>query len=373
MNPDVIAVSFDTPSLIPIEAFTTFGMSAKPKTDSPIGYFGTGLKYAIAVLTRHNIPVSVFIGEEEHIFYTKETNFRGQSFLKVRMKKRFDPLQRWRYLELPYTTELGKNWELWQAYRELEANTRDEGGHTSLTEDVPQEKWPQHFGATKNWTSIVVWGKAFADVHRASDKIFHPQAFRKADCHIQIIDEESSHLYYRGLRVYDLPKSQKSHLTYNIICPTDLTEDRTIKYIYYVRGNIADSLVRQTDPYIIKRVIEALRDPNSFESTLDWEHVITEPSKEFAQELQALFERRQRETSLAPQAALTRMYGYYASHKSTNVVDTRPWFIQAAELIRGNRLDAAWDIIKQHPDALLDWLNILASEEGERPKSDVIF
>ena len=30
--------------------------------------------------------------------------------------------------QLPFTTELGKNWEVWQAYRELHSNTLDESG-----------------------------------------------------------------------------------------------------------------------------------------------------------------------------------------------------------------------------------------------------
>jgi hypothetical protein len=40
---------FCTPGLIDLEAVFTFGVHAK-ETENPIGYFGTGLKYAIVTL-----------------------------------------------------------------------------------------------------------------------------------------------------------------------------------------------------------------------------------------------------------------------------------------------------------------------------------
>ena len=51
-----------TPGLIDLRAFTTFGVNSKPNSKNPIGYFGTGLKYAVAVLARHKCPVTVWIG-----------------------------------------------------------------------------------------------------------------------------------------------------------------------------------------------------------------------------------------------------------------------------------------------------------------------
>ena len=38
------------------------GVSAKPNTKSPIGYFGTGLKYAMAALVRLGTQPVVWIG-----------------------------------------------------------------------------------------------------------------------------------------------------------------------------------------------------------------------------------------------------------------------------------------------------------------------
>jgi len=43
-------IVFENQGEIDLIAFTPFGVNTK-ETDSPIGFFGTGLKYATAVLT----------------------------------------------------------------------------------------------------------------------------------------------------------------------------------------------------------------------------------------------------------------------------------------------------------------------------------
>ena len=116
--------------LIDLRAFTTFGINAKPNTNSPIGYFGPGLKYAIAVLVREGLKVTVWIGTEPHEFYCEPSNFRGKDFSLIRMRRQRGVTRKWMATDLPFTTELGKNWKLWMALRELHSNTLDENGLT---------------------------------------------------------------------------------------------------------------------------------------------------------------------------------------------------------------------------------------------------
>jgi hypothetical protein len=100
--------------------------------DNPIGQFGTGLKYAVAVILRHGGTVRLFIETEEYEFYVHEKDFRGKELQTVRMRKRHGTLARWMSSrQLPFTLNYGRNWELWQAYRELESNARDERGGDS--------------------------------------------------------------------------------------------------------------------------------------------------------------------------------------------------------------------------------------------------
>src|SRR4051812_45010022 len=134
------AVVFKNDGVIPIEAFTQFGINDKPATDNPIGFFGTGLKYAVAVLVREGFTVEVWRGINKYTFYSKTKKFRTKDFDMIRMKieKRstlasfFKPS----YVELPYSTEYGKTWQLWQVFRELYSNVLDENG-TAFVIDSP--------------------------------------------------------------------------------------------------------------------------------------------------------------------------------------------------------------------------------------------
>jgi len=65
----------ETPGLLDTRSFTTFGINAKPNAKSPIGMFGTGLKYSIAVLMRQALKVTVWIGDQPYEFLLKNPSF----------------------------------------------------------------------------------------------------------------------------------------------------------------------------------------------------------------------------------------------------------------------------------------------------------
>ena len=70
------AVAFRTPGLIPIEAFTSTGVNVKIH-DNPIGHFGTGLKYAVAVLLREagaSVPFEIVVGAPGTPAYAEGTS-----------------------------------------------------------------------------------------------------------------------------------------------------------------------------------------------------------------------------------------------------------------------------------------------------------
>lgn len=268
------AVVFKTPTKLDMNAFQVFGVSSKPNTNNPIGYFGTGLKYAIAVLVNKDIDVSIFVDGVEYVFYKKEGTFRDKNYQQIMMKKRGGLLSKWSYTALPFTTQLGKNWELWQAFRELHSNTLDEKGMTfAVNLDVQPSK--ELFVSMTDHTFIVVKGDQFLDVYNKMDEIFLP------NCHdssmtwdgvlqVEIINQPSEYIYYRGLRVKDLDKQNRSLLTYNILSPIELTEDRTIKFDYYMHAKITSQLSSCTDPAICKIVASA--NIGTFEEKLNWEY-----------------------------------------------------------------------------------------------------
>lgn len=269
-------VVFRTPGLIDIRAFTTFGVNSKPNSQNPIGYFGTGLKYAIAVLVRESIPVKLFIGETEYEFYKSKEEFRDREFNFVRMRKRKGMLKRWQYEKLPFTTELGKNWSLWQAFRELEANTRDEQGFSF---DMPEN---HVVDVGQEQTVIRVYSDDFADIWYNRDDIFLPGGLteREGSDSIQVFDAPTNYVYYRGLRVHEL--KERSQLTYNILTTMELTEDRTLKNPYVAEIHIRDYIAAYANTNTIRKVLKAPND--SFEQrriVSDYAYSYTSPSEPF--------------------------------------------------------------------------------------------
>lgn len=262
---------FKTPGQLDLTAITTFGVNAKPNTTSPIGYFGTGLKYAIAVLLRANIKVELYRGKRRYSFRVVPDEFRDKKFNFIEMveeSKFLKPAQR-----LPFTTELGKNWELWQAFRELYSNTLDEDLGTATLLDVEQR-----IEFEENTTVILVYGDDFAEQYRLRDRNFLPGGIRqKSDNNVQYFMKPSKHVYYRGLRVIDL--QHESLVTWNVLTGIDLTEDRTAKYPWQVQEVIKNYVAQSKDEDLIRTVISAPE--KTYEKGFDFNNTWFAPSDVF--------------------------------------------------------------------------------------------
>ncbi|KAH0544575.1 hypothetical protein GP486_008509 [Trichoglossum hirsutum] len=220
------SVLFQTTGLIPIEAFTILGMNAKPKTPNPIGYFGTGLKYAVAVCARLGIPFRLFIGLKEYQFYAKAV------------------------------------------YRELYANTVDEGGECIIAEDEPH--------GVAGETRIYIEGDEFYQVWEKRDEIFLPKDREPGtqNSKAEIYLGETRHLYWRGLRVYTLPGDRDKFMhTYNILEHIVLTEDRTMQYSSLVGWHIGKIIAQCDDEDVIQAVIEEKEDDSPYiERNIEFAH-----------------------------------------------------------------------------------------------------
>lgn len=305
-------VVFKTMTTLDIRAITTFGLNAKPNTKSPIGYFGTGLKMAIAVLLRHNITIRLFIGQTEYEFYRKAEDFRGTEYSQVMMKKRGWGINKWFATALPFTTELAKNWTLWQAYRELESNTRDEGGTTQL--EFLKDLGVDVVGQANTTTFIIGPSAEFAEVYSKRDEYFLPEAVREwaySDANIQLFRRPSNAVYYRGIRIFDLKKP--SLFTYNVLKPIELTEDRTAKYEWALKGVVQDYLAQQDDRGLINYLLNATDD--HWESTLDWDDDwATAPSATFKDVLATRKARDQRRVGSVHVPMMGRFTAYHDKH-----------------------------------------------------------
>lgn len=249
---------FHTSTEIPIESFTTFGVHAKPNTDNPLGHFGTGLKYAVAIILRKGGTIRLVVAGVEYEFYTAKSDFRGKQIEKIRMRKR-KGLNPWRSIELAFTTELGKNWDLWQAYRELESNTRDENGTSGL-------EGLQH---PKSGTTIEVTCTGFDDTAQLVNEVFldekGPLVFDNRV--LSIYDSPSKYIYYRGVRVHEM--QYPARMTYDFKkYHVTLSEDRSAMNVYDLFSKISVVMVQDIqDPKILYKALNKSdrKDENTFE------------------------------------------------------------------------------------------------------------
>lgn len=255
-------VNFANDGVMDLDVVRTMGVNVK-ETDNPIGHFGTGLKYALATLLRTGHSVILKTGDKTYPFSTRTKTIRGKDFEMIMMGDE----------QLGFTADLGKEWKVWQAYRELYSNCMDEGGHVSTN-------------AIDADTVITVIGDEIMEAHAMRDKIFllsEPWLVRDG---IEVHRGSSKYLYYRGVRVSELGK--KSRYTYNFTTSMALTEDRTLVSQYLALNRLGTVLPRIPDTDFAARILGA--GDQFIENKLEFEDC-SDPSEEFLDALQRKYER----------------------------------------------------------------------------------
>jgi len=249
-------VRFINPGHLDPRAFQVFGLSVKSGSTTPIGQFGTGLKYAIAVCLRHGCSIEIALHSapgqpsdsvRKFSFAARKSQFRGEATTEIVCHEEGQG----EFL-LPFTIDLGKHWQLWQAFRELESNVRDEGGFSGVGLDC---------NSVKPHTIITIRGPEFAQVYTNRDLYFLPpnyyaEASRAPEGFFQ--PRKTKNLFYKGVRVYE--SDDDFLFLYDIQTPLPLTEDRTVSSIWALRSNLRNFWLTSTDEAAIFKVITAPKD-----------------------------------------------------------------------------------------------------------------
>lgn len=337
------AVVFETPGLIDVRAFTIMGAHAKPNSANPIGFFGTGLKYAMAVLVRMGAEPVVWIGRDRFSFSRKMSKFRGTDLETIKMIVLRAGNKRATSYELPFTTRYGANWKPWMAFRELESNTRDEGGRT-FTIDRP-DLWDNfHGGPDDGKTYIIIDHPDFTHAADCINEIFLPRGRREGTL-LEAFPGESNHLYYRTMRAMDLGKP--SLFTYNLLEVQTLTEDRTLAYSFQVRDTLARWVLTEAAESQVETILTADGDT--------WEHGLEFPGHVAPSEaFRAVMARRPRGLGKAPWVYYGR-YAPSARHRALagpwrlGDAHPRPWRVEGLEV-----LDAGGQAVLAAPDGYYD-------------------
>jgi hypothetical protein len=258
-------IVFSNPGEIDVRSISTFGVSVKEGAN-PIGFFGTGLKYAIAVLLRTGHRVTIMSGETVVNFAVAPQEVRGQSFDFVTMATDADAPT-----PIGFTTELGKQWELWMAYREIACNCKDEGGSGQYE--------PYMVDPIAGQTQIVVQGDGFEGVFANAHRFILEDEPLFTAGSLEVRNRPSANFFYRGVRVSDLPA--EALYTYNELSKVELTEDRTVKSSWEMTHRIVAGVLKSTDRQFLRNVVTA--SDSTFEGRLDFHGWGVQPSAEFVE------------------------------------------------------------------------------------------
>lgn len=228
-------VIFENAGEIDVRSVTAFGVSAKEP--GSIGYFGTGLKYAIAILLRTGHKVTIHAGVKVLRFGTRKATIRGKVFEFVTLNNR----------RTEFTTEVGKNWQVWQAFRELYCNAMDEKGQCCEVDSVPAPK--------AGHTTVIVEGSEITEAFLEKDDIILSSKPIDKGVFVEVHPGPSRYVYYKGVRAYRL--NAESLHTYNITKEMDLTEDRTFNNSWLMCHLIMCTLLWSGDNSVIGTVVTA--------------------------------------------------------------------------------------------------------------------
>lgn len=237
--------------LIEVAALTLMGASTKDGKTS-IGEFGSGNKYAMAYLLRNGYEINLFVGFKKIEIETKVKNFRGTDFNVIWIDGQ----------ETSLTSEMGKDWELWQAVRELYCNAVDEGcTFFEVVEQVTHEENETVFyiGMTPeleqlmfNINDYIVLNKEVL-FENEKGKIYRKHGSKAG-------------IYRKGIKVYEC--NDESIFDYDLP-QIEINESRVVKYSWEVGEYIWKLLFSCDNKNIIREVLQNIKDKKFIENQID--------------------------------------------------------------------------------------------------------
>lgn len=242
-------------------ALSLMGASSKREDSSKLGYFGSGNKYAMALLLRYNIPFKIYSGNNEIVIGTKDVPFRDKEFKQITINGESTSL----------TTEMGPGWEPWMILREYVQNSRDEDAsnivtHTEIVE--PKEGYTRFYiGHTpeieeviKDWDRYFTFDRIDAIMENTDGKIFPNIGYK----------DQGLYLFKRGIRCYT---GATVALYQYDMREFSLNESRVIENVYTASGIVSSYLCNYATPEIARNILRnAFGDKGYYEKDLDYYH-----------------------------------------------------------------------------------------------------
>lgn len=257
--------AFINPGEVPVNAFKLLGASSKRGDASKIGFFGTGLKYALAVLLREGVDFRVFSGLKEIKIGTRTTDFAGQKVQVITVNGE----------KTSITIDAGIDWKGWYAIREIYSNAIDEGGSIEIEELKPEA------GKTKIY--IRDEEHKLGDVFSNWQRYFAAKRkplFANSDGRIlpKMVGQQGFNVYRKGILVLEEPRMSLFDYDINDI---EINESRVVKY-RFMASKMASTMVAHAPVDIINQVFALMRDKNRSEY-LEWQNEFWEYTSGFSE------------------------------------------------------------------------------------------
>lgn len=251
-------------------ALTLIGASSK-RNENKIGRFGSGNKYALAYFLKNNLNPVIYSGEELIDVKVSKTTFRDQEFDVITINGQ----------ETSLTTDMGPDWECWEAMREIYSNALDEGDASITINNEPIFEKGYTCYSIKFVNEVIDFYKYMHNYFVKDDNVL----FANEEGRILSKQLDKPIVFRKGIRCFQYQYEGIFNYDFTYL---NINEQREATYSWQIVEQIWKLISSCTDKDIIYKFIETIsNDPtaNLLELNLDFTAIVLEPSKEFKEVL----------------------------------------------------------------------------------------
>jgi hypothetical protein len=250
-------VHFLTPTIISRLDISSMGDSSKRGDESTLGQFDSGLKYAIALLLRNNVNMSIKTYDDDGLLniYTFSTSVKKcpnthkqKELIDVNYIDYSDDTSG--VIETGFALQMGYNWSLWMSLRELYSNMLDEKG--SICEEEDDFMIARGTVITLEFDELNNFFEVWKNKHLY---INQEKPIYEVSSSVECLENKENYLriYKQNILVYE-DKDRPSRFAWNIKFG-DIDERRILSNLYSVEQSIAYAIQDTNNEEFLRHII----------------------------------------------------------------------------------------------------------------------